>query len=64
MWLLLQGLMEEALKRNRGIPRSYLLPSPAHRTADEHFTFAPEISARSKVCHPQTAAFDAVVFHA
>ncbi|KAK9823252.1 hypothetical protein WJX72_001357 [[Myrmecia] bisecta] len=43
-----KGLMEEALKRGRGVPRSYLLPSPHPRSNEDHYTFAPEISARSK----------------
>ena len=42
-------LMEEALARTRGIPRSYLLPSPAQRLEDAQLTFKPRITQRSEV---------------
>ena len=44
--------MEEALARTRGIPRSYLLPSPAQRLEDAQLTFKPRITQRSEVGPP------------
>ena len=49
-------LMEEALARTRGIPRSYLLPSPAQRLEDAQLTFKPRITQRSEVESPRQSA--------
>ena len=49
-------LMEEALARTRGIPRSYLLPSPAQRLEDAQLTFKPRITQRSEVGAPRQPA--------
>lgn len=53
-------LMEEALARTRGIPRSYLLPSPAQRLEDAQLTFKPRITQRSKVWSPRQSALSLI----